>query len=277
MWSARASRASRITQNDVRAIQLAKAALYAGTRLLMDQLGIDQVERITLAGAFGSHIDVKYAMVLGLIPDCPLDKVQSAGNAAGTGARIALLNRRRATRSSASCSGSRRSRRRSSRASRSISSRPWRSRTRPRPIPNLAKVVDLPRPTPEPAARPTKAVASAAAAALERSRKPSRARLRALDSQRYGITLKSNTNARVRAVRIASKGQVTIPIEIREKAGLLPGTEVEFQFDGDSVAITKARSSRRETRGQRAVRLLRGSATVKMSTDEIMALTRGDE
>jgi uncharacterized 2Fe-2S/4Fe-4S cluster protein (DUF4445 family) len=81
-----------ITQNDVRAIQLAKAALYAGTRLLMDKLGIDKVERIRLAGAFGSHIDVKYAMVLGLIPDCPLDKVQSAGNAAGTGARIALVN-----------------------------------------------------------------------------------------------------------------------------------------------------------------------------------------
>ncbi len=81
-----------ITQNDVRAIQLAKAALYAGTRLLMDRLGIEQVDRIRLAGAFGSHIDVKYAMILGLIPDCPLEKVQSAGNAAGTGARIALLN-----------------------------------------------------------------------------------------------------------------------------------------------------------------------------------------
>jgi uncharacterized 2Fe-2S/4Fe-4S cluster protein (DUF4445 family) len=83
----------RITQNDVRAIQLAKAALYAGARLLMDHLGVDRVERITLAGAFGSHIDVKYAMVLGLIPDCDLAKVSSAGNAAGTGARIALLNR----------------------------------------------------------------------------------------------------------------------------------------------------------------------------------------
>ncbi|CAN5458001.1 hypothetical protein BH10PSE7_BH10PSE7_08850 [soil metagenome] len=83
-----------IIQNDVRAIQLAKAALYAGTRLLMDKLGIDQVDRIRLAGAFGSHIDVKFAMILGLIPDCPLDHVQSAGNAAGTGARIALLNSR---------------------------------------------------------------------------------------------------------------------------------------------------------------------------------------
>jgi uncharacterized 2Fe-2S/4Fe-4S cluster protein (DUF4445 family) len=81
-----------ITQNDVRAIQLAKAALYAGTRLLMDKLGVDAVDTIRLAGAFGSHIDTTYAMVLGLIPDCPLDKVQSAGNAAGTGARIALLN-----------------------------------------------------------------------------------------------------------------------------------------------------------------------------------------
>ena len=82
----------RIVQNDVRAIQLAKAALYAGTRLLMDRLEIDTVDRIVLAGAFGSHIDVKYAMVLGMIPDCALAKVYSAGNAAGTGARIALLN-----------------------------------------------------------------------------------------------------------------------------------------------------------------------------------------
>ncbi len=82
-----------VMQNDVRAIQLAKAALYAGARLLMDRLGIDKLDRITLAGAFGSHIDVKYAMVLGMIPDCDLAKVTSAGNAAGTGARIALLNR----------------------------------------------------------------------------------------------------------------------------------------------------------------------------------------
>jgi len=84
----------RIHQTDVRAIQLAKAALYAGARLLMDRFGIDTPDRIVLAGAFGSHIDVKYAMVLGMIPDCPLDRVGSAGNAAGTGARIALLNQR---------------------------------------------------------------------------------------------------------------------------------------------------------------------------------------
>ena len=81
-----------VTQNDVRAIQLGKAALYAGVRLLMDRYGVTSVDRITLAGAFGSHIDVKHAMILGLVPDCPLDKVGSAGNAAGTGARIALLN-----------------------------------------------------------------------------------------------------------------------------------------------------------------------------------------
>jgi uncharacterized 2Fe-2S/4Fe-4S cluster protein (DUF4445 family) len=81
-----------VTQGDIRAIQLAKAALYAGARLLMDELGIDKVDRVTLAGAFGAHISPKHAMVLGMIPDCPLDKVTSAGNAAGTGARIALCN-----------------------------------------------------------------------------------------------------------------------------------------------------------------------------------------
>jgi uncharacterized 2Fe-2S/4Fe-4S cluster protein (DUF4445 family) len=83
-----------ITQNDVRAIQLAKAALYAGIRLLMERLGVTSVDRIRLAGAFGSHIDVMYATVLGMIPDCDLAKVASAGNAAGTGARIALLDSR---------------------------------------------------------------------------------------------------------------------------------------------------------------------------------------
>ena len=81
-----------ITQNDVRAIQLAKAALYAGARLLMDKMGVGHVDRIRLAGAFGAHIDVKYAMVLGMIPDCELAQVTSAGNAAGTGATIALLD-----------------------------------------------------------------------------------------------------------------------------------------------------------------------------------------
>jgi uncharacterized 2Fe-2S/4Fe-4S cluster protein (DUF4445 family) len=81
-----------VTQNDIRQIQLAKAALYAGVKLLMDHIGTDSIERIRLAGAFGSHISVQHAMVLGLIPDCVLGEVSSAGNAAGTGARIALLN-----------------------------------------------------------------------------------------------------------------------------------------------------------------------------------------
>ena len=82
-----------ITQNDVRAIQLAKAALYAGARLLMDHLGVETVDRVRLAGAFGSQIDPLHALVLGLVPDAPLERVGAAGNAAGTGALIALLSR----------------------------------------------------------------------------------------------------------------------------------------------------------------------------------------
>ena len=81
-----------VTQGDIRAIQLAKAALYAGAQLLMDEFGTPTVDRVVLAGAFGAHISAKHAMVLGMIPDCPLDKVTSAGNAAGTGARLALCN-----------------------------------------------------------------------------------------------------------------------------------------------------------------------------------------
>ncbi len=81
-----------VTQNDVRAIQLAKAALYAGVRLLMDRAGIETVDEIRLAGAFGSQIDMFHAMVLGLIPDADLAHAKSAGNAAGTGALIALLS-----------------------------------------------------------------------------------------------------------------------------------------------------------------------------------------
>ena len=81
-----------VTQGDIRAIQLAKSALYAGARLLMDEMNVDAVDRVVLAGAFGAHISAKHALVLGMIPDVTLDKVQSAGNAAGTGARIALCN-----------------------------------------------------------------------------------------------------------------------------------------------------------------------------------------
>ncbi len=82
-----------ITQTDVRNIQLAKAALYAGAKLLMNQLGVAQVDRIVLAGAFGSFISPQHALILGLIPDCPLERISAVGNAAGDGARIALLNR----------------------------------------------------------------------------------------------------------------------------------------------------------------------------------------
>jgi uncharacterized 2Fe-2S/4Fe-4S cluster protein (DUF4445 family) len=82
-----------VTQMDVRAIQLAKAALYTGAKLLMQALGVERVDRIVLAGAFGSTISPEHAMLLGMIPDCALERVSAVGNAAGDGARIALLNR----------------------------------------------------------------------------------------------------------------------------------------------------------------------------------------
>jgi uncharacterized 2Fe-2S/4Fe-4S cluster protein (DUF4445 family) len=81
-----------VTQNDVRQIQLAKAALHAGCKLLMEAMGVDAVDRIRLAGAFGAQIDPVHALILGLIPDCDPKEVTSAGNAAGTGARMALLD-----------------------------------------------------------------------------------------------------------------------------------------------------------------------------------------
>ena len=84
--------AIRVTQSDVRAVQLAKAALYSGVKLLMEHRQIDRIERIKLAGAFGSYIDPLHAMVIGLIPDCDLNQVEAIGNAAGDGARLALLN-----------------------------------------------------------------------------------------------------------------------------------------------------------------------------------------
>lgn len=81
-----------VTNKDIREIQMAKAALYASIRLLMDKFEVDSVDRIVLAGAFGAHISVEHAMILGMIPNCAFENVSSAGNAAGTGARIALLN-----------------------------------------------------------------------------------------------------------------------------------------------------------------------------------------
>ena len=83
-----------VTQNDVRAIQLAKAALRAGIDLLMDRGGVAELDGIALAGAFGAHIDPVHAMVLGLIPDIPADSVRAVGNAAGAGAARMLVSRR---------------------------------------------------------------------------------------------------------------------------------------------------------------------------------------
>jgi uncharacterized 2Fe-2S/4Fe-4S cluster protein (DUF4445 family) len=82
-----------ITQGDVRALQLAKGALYTGAKLMMKKLGITKLDRVVLAGAFGSHIDREASLTLGMFPDCPIDKVYAVGNAAGDGARMALLNR----------------------------------------------------------------------------------------------------------------------------------------------------------------------------------------
>jgi len=75
-------------------------------------------------------------------------------------------------------------------------------------------------------------------------------------------------------MRITSKGQVTIPQEIRVKAGLMPNTEVEFEFDGKTVKIVKVRAARSPSRGRVFVERLKGRGDVKMTTDEIMALTR---
>jgi len=82
-----------VTQADVRALQLAKGALYTGAKLMMKRLGITTLDRVILAGAFGSHIDREASMTLGMFPDCSLDKVYAVGNAAGDGSRMALLNR----------------------------------------------------------------------------------------------------------------------------------------------------------------------------------------
>ncbi len=82
-----------VTQNDIRAIQLAKAALRAGIDLLVEHAGNPPISEIRLAGAFGAHIDPLHAMVLGLVPDCRLDHIKAVGNAAGTGAVQALLSR----------------------------------------------------------------------------------------------------------------------------------------------------------------------------------------
>ena len=82
-----------VTQADVRALQLAKGALYTGAKLMMQKMGVTKLDRVELAGAFGSHIDREASLTLGMFPDVPIDKVVVVGNAAGDGARMALLNK----------------------------------------------------------------------------------------------------------------------------------------------------------------------------------------
>lgn len=77
-------------------------------------------------------------------------------------------------------------------------------------------------------------------------------------------------------MRITSKGQVTIPADIREQAGLLPNTEVDFEYDGHVVRLVQAKAGKRTGRGARLVAHMRGRGDVAMTTDAIMALTRGD-
>jgi uncharacterized 2Fe-2S/4Fe-4S cluster protein (DUF4445 family) len=82
-----------VTQKDVRQIQLAKGALYAGCKLMVQRMGIDKVDKVKIAGAFGTHVDREKALIMGLFPDCEIEKITSVGNAAGDGCRAALLNR----------------------------------------------------------------------------------------------------------------------------------------------------------------------------------------
>jgi uncharacterized 2Fe-2S/4Fe-4S cluster protein (DUF4445 family) len=82
-----------IMQKDIRQIQLAKGALYAGCKLMMRKMGLDKVDKVKIAGAFGTHVDPTKALIIGLFPDCEIDKIQCVGNAAGDGCRAALLNR----------------------------------------------------------------------------------------------------------------------------------------------------------------------------------------
>ncbi|MBW1803204.1 MAG: DUF4445 domain-containing protein, partial [Deltaproteobacteria bacterium] len=84
-----------ITQKDVRQIQLAKGALYAGCKLMMSRMGLEKVDKVKIAGAFGTHVDRQKALIMGLFPDCEIERIVSVGNAAGDGCRAALLNRKK--------------------------------------------------------------------------------------------------------------------------------------------------------------------------------------
>ena len=82
-----------ICQKDIRAVQLAKAAMYSGSKIMMNKMGVSKIDKVILAGAFGTYIDKASAAAIGLFPDCGMGCVQAVGNAAGDGARIALLNK----------------------------------------------------------------------------------------------------------------------------------------------------------------------------------------
>jgi uncharacterized 2Fe-2S/4Fe-4S cluster protein (DUF4445 family) len=84
-----------ISQKDIRQIQLAKGALYAGCKLMMRRMGLETVDVVKIAGAFGTHVDRTKALIMGLFPDCEIDKIMGVGNAAGDGCRAALLNRQK--------------------------------------------------------------------------------------------------------------------------------------------------------------------------------------
>jgi uncharacterized 2Fe-2S/4Fe-4S cluster protein (DUF4445 family) len=86
-----------ITQKDVRQIQLAKGALYSGCKLMMRRMGMEKMDKVKIAGAFGTHVDREKALIMGLFPDCDIEKIVSVGNAAGDGARAALLDREKRT------------------------------------------------------------------------------------------------------------------------------------------------------------------------------------
>jgi uncharacterized 2Fe-2S/4Fe-4S cluster protein (DUF4445 family) len=81
-----------ISQKDVRQIQLAKGALYAGCKLMVMRMGLEKVDKVKIAGAFGTHVDRTKALIMGLFPDCEIEMIQGVGNAAGDGCRAALLN-----------------------------------------------------------------------------------------------------------------------------------------------------------------------------------------
>jgi uncharacterized 2Fe-2S/4Fe-4S cluster protein (DUF4445 family) len=84
-----------VTQKDVRQIQLGKGALYTGCKLMMRRMGVDKVDKVKIAGAFGTHVDRTKALIMGLFPDCQVDKILAVGNAAGDGCRAALLDRKK--------------------------------------------------------------------------------------------------------------------------------------------------------------------------------------